>query len=56
MNAAGERVWRLAVAAQGQLVGKHHQHLVDLDAKVNMLSQAFNIAIAMPAYSLAASL
>lgn len=37
MNASGEHDWQKAIAAQGKLLGKHQQHLAELDAKINLI-------------------
>lgn len=40
MDAAGEVSWRKSMAAQGNLEGEQKQSLVELDAKLNMLTNA----------------
>lgn len=42
MDAAGEASWQNAMAAHGKLVREQQQHLGELDAKMNMLTNAIS--------------
>lgn len=48
MDAAGESNWHKAMVAQGRLVGDQQQHLVELDAKLNMLTSIISTTFVSP--------